>query len=383
MQYFSEERIMDSSKNRNVLIAAMYASGNSGNFIGSMIELLEAMRLTDRKVYFIFPKNENTLCQDSWVKWLEREGGHVFLVEKGLSDDEQLLFLRKIIAEESIGILHLHFGLFQNLAITLRKELRVRVIIHEHMSYPVGCNRVTQTMKYMVRSVIYRVHDIVYVSVSKRMYNAHVFCKRYYIPNGLSMKRNILKSLSREELREQLMISNDEQLVLLLGWAYQLKGLDIAVRAVSECRKRGHSVILGTIGVDLENENVKKFIEEKTGISTSEAWIKPLPGGEDIFSYHRAIDVYLSASRSEAFPYGILETISQNTPIALSDIVETRWCREYSKAFMYPVEDYVKCADAIEKAILVGRADSNYMDICEKYSIDRWCKRIIQVYNTI
>ena len=102
-----------------------------------------------------------------------------------------------------------------------------------------------------------------------------------------------------------------------------------------------------------------------------------------MFSYHRAIDVYLSASRSEAFSYGILETISQNTPVVLSDIIDTRWCIKYSKAFSYPVENYQKCADAIEKAIKAGRKESNYKDIIEEFSIGNWCERVIDVYNNV
>lgn len=367
----------------NLLIAADYKSEVSGNFIGSLIDLLESLISTGRKVFFSFPSNADSTKQPLWINWLKQKGGKVYLLDIDQSDEERISFLRKIIIKNDIEILHLHFGIFNSLVLHHRNAFPCKVIWHEHMSYPMGCNRLKQTLRYMLRSLWFRKNRIAFVSVSKRMYNAHIFCKRFYIPNGLSMKRNINESMSREALRKQLCISDDEKIVLLLGWAYKLKGLDIAVQAISECRESGQNVVLGTIGVDLTDEDVSRFVKEKTGLSTSESWIKSLPGGEDMFAYHRAIDVYLSASRAEAFSYGILETISQNTPLVVSDIVETKWCQEYSKAFVYSVEDPSKCAEAINKALSIGRNKSNYKDICEKYSIIHWCEQVVQVYESV
>ena len=67
----------------------------------------------------------------------------------------------------------------------------------------------------------------------------------------------------------------------------------------------------------------------------------------------------------------------------VSDIVETKWCQEYSKAFVYSVEDPSKCAEAINKALSIGRNKSNYKDICEKYSIIHWCEQVVQVYESV
>lgn len=160
----------------NVLIAADYATPFSGNFVGSLIELLETMTRNGDKVIFAFPKNTNTMCHSSWVQWIEQEGGRVYLCDMNCSFDEQLQFLRKIIIDHSIEILHIHFGLFHHLAIHNREKLPVKIVIHEHMEYPVGCNKAIQTVKYMFRSAAYRIKRIAFVSVNKQIYRAHPFC---------------------------------------------------------------------------------------------------------------------------------------------------------------------------------------------------------------
>lgn len=110
-------------------------------------------------------------------------------------------------------------------------------------------------------------------------------------------------------------------------------------------------------------------------------WIHFLPSTEDMFSYHRAADVYLSASRKEAFSYGILEAISQNIPVVVSDVEGTQWAKEYSKCVQYPVEDPVSCAAALEKALLSGVSPSNKEQLMEHYGINSWCQQIIDIYH--
>lgn len=365
----------------NILIAANYAAPASGNFIGSMMELGKHLSVNGSSISFVFPSSENTTRDGSWTHWLENEGFRVFLVDMTQSQEDQLLLLRSIIAECQIDILHIHFGMFHSLAIHHRDQLPVEIIIHEHMGYPAGCNHLKQTFRYMARSAVYRAKRVRIISVSKTIDAVHIFAKHYFIPNGISFSRNMQYSLSREERRAKLGLSPDDKLVLFLGWDAYIKGLDVAIKAVSECRKRDPNLILGLIGVGYSEKN-RSFVQNRAGISLDSPWIRKLPGGEDMFSYHRAADVYLSASRTEAFPYGLLEAISQNTPIVISDIAGTRWCKEYNRSYSYPVEDPQKCAGAILGALADDHADtSNAQQMIEKYSIENWIRRVEQVYS--
>lgn len=372
----------------NILISAYYTAPCSGNFIGSLMDLGFKLRENGNSLFIVFPRAKNTTCEYGWVHWLEEAGIIVYLADVSESDERQMGFLKKIIEENQIDILHIHFDMFLNLAVHKREELPVKIIVHEHMEYPAGCNRVYQAMKYIRKSFIYRKKRIGIICVNQYVNMAHFGTKHWFIPNGLSLKRNILfeTEMTREECRNQLQIQDDEKLVIFLGWDLYRKGLDIAIKAVNECRKSNPNVILGIVGLGtMPSPNPKgiDYIKKYTDISPFEKWIRFLPNTEDMFAYYRAADVYLSSSRSEAFSYGILEAISQNTSVVVSDIKGTRWCTKYSKSFMYPVEDYKRCADVIISAIDVEDNPSNSEKICSEYSIDKWCDRVIEVYSNV
>lgn len=368
----------------NILIAADYATPASGNFIASCIELGRALKKSGNNLTFIFPENQNTLSEQSWVHWLEKEGFQVYLTSLNKSDDQILLFLKDIISNHKIDILHLHFGMFHHTVVNHTKELGVNVLIHNHMDFAAGYSRIKQKIRCTVQSLRYRKNNIAIASVNPQKNSSYIFAKHWYVPNGLSLIRNIDKSYTREEVRAELAISSDEKVCLFLGWDVHKKGLDIAVKAVDEIRKDGSNVILGVVGLgNPPNKERLKFIADSTGIDPNAQWIRYLPSREDMFAYHRAADVYLSASRSEAFSYGILEAISQNTPVAVSDIKGTSWCHTYTKAIVYSTEDYKACADAIKRATALERSESNADEVVENYSIEKWYTQMIDIYKKL
>lgn len=367
----------------NIVIAADYTAPTSGNFIASCVELGRALQIRGDGLAFIFPESRNTLVEDSWVGWLKREGFPVYLVSADLNDPQRYTFLRDVLRKQNAEILHIHFGLFHREAIRHTKELGVRILIHDHMGFPADGAPAKYRVRCLALSLLYRIRGICIVSVSPEKNRIYRMAKHCCIPNGLSRFRNVAGSLSREQMRQELGLRPEEKLCLFLGWDPRGKGLDIALQAVKERRKVDPGLILGIVGMGTgPGEAGAEFICA-AGVDPHEAWIRYLPSREDMFAYHRAADVYLSASRSEAFSYGILEAISQNTPVAASDIRGTAWCHAYSKAVVYPTEEVPACAAAIGKALDMGRSDSNAEDIAEQYSIANWCERMLAVYRRL
>ena len=368
----------------NILIAADYATPASGNFIASCVELGRALKKSNNTLTFIFPENNNTISKDSWVHWLEREGFKVYLTPKDKPDNQNPTFLQSIIKTHQIDILHIHFGMFQHTIMKYAKELGVKLLIHDHMDFPAGCNLTKERTRCIVYSLLYRKNKIAIASVNPHKNSAYIFTKHWYIPNGLSLIRNISKSATKEETRAKLKINDNEKICLFLGWDYYRKGLDIAIKAVNKVRKIDPNVVLGVVGFgNAPGEDCLRFISEKTGIEPNTPWVRYFPSCEDMFAYHRAADVYISASRSEAFSYGILEAISQNTPIVVSNIKGTSWCHKYNKLFTYPTENADACADEIMKALSLGRSKSNADEIVEDFSIEKWCSQMLEIYKSL
>lgn len=368
----------------NILIAADYATPASGNFIGSCVELGRVLKKEGATLTFIFPENHNTLSDNSWVHWLKKEGHSLYLVKKDSTEEEKYDFLRKVITDHQIDILHIHFGMFHHLALTNAHKLGVKILVHDHMDFPAGCNMAKQRLRNLIESLLYSMKKIGIVSVNPQKNRSYALARHWYVPNGLSMLRNVPVSASREQVRSELNISFEEQVCLFLGWDLHRKGLDIAVKAVAEVRERNPHMVLAVVGVGTPpNQSCVDFLANTTGIDAMSPWIRYLPSREDMFAYHRAVDVYLSSSRSEAFSYGILEAISQNTPVVVSDIDGTSWCHDYDKAVVYSTEDSSACAEAICKALELGRRDSNADRIVNDYSIEKWCSQMMDVYKKL
>lgn len=374
------------TKSCNVLIMADYRTPCSGNFIASLLELAEKMRDRGNEVYFLFPEHRNGGGY-TWTDWLVKNGFSVTLLNDRTSSEEVLNVLQNLIRQHNIKIVHIHFALYHKLLIQNAAKLGVKVLVHDHMDFSPEGNIQKQKLRSLIFSGMYRMKGIHVVSVMELKSKSYLLCgKKYshYVPNGLSLRRNVPVDVTREERRSELGIAEDEKLCLLLDWDKYRKGMDIAVKAVAKFRETDPNLHLGIIGVGSPPwQSTVDWIKEMTGVDSSCPWLHFFPSFEDMFACHRAADVYLSASRKEAFSYGILEAISQNTPVVVSDIEGTAWATRYDKSVTYPVEDADACADAIRRALEMSRRPSNQDEITAQYSIDLWCDRIMEIYGSM
>ncbi|MBQ3384056.1 MAG: glycosyltransferase [Erysipelotrichaceae bacterium] len=377
-----------SNKNEltNILIMADYQAPKSGNFLASQLELGIKVRSLGYTVVYAFP--DNYQGGYSWEKWLKDNGFDVYLIDCSVNDDQKLSVLRKIVEDYKVGIIHSQFGFLTQLLRQRHKEIgKVKVVFHDRMDFNETQSQLKQHLKTMGKALMYRFNGIYNISVMEKKdsyYWPMGNNRHWYVPNGLSLMRAEKDELSGEDRRKEIGINEEEKLILFLGWDLNRKGLDIALRGVEICRQKGMSVKLGVIGAGAgePSERAVSFLTEKGLDPYSEAIIY-MHNYEDIFALNRAVDGYLSSSRSEAFSNGILEAISQKSPVVVSDIVGTSWAWEYDNCYVYEVENAEQCAQAIEKALNNGRNTANYKSIVEKYSADVWCKRIIEIYKTI
>ena len=368
----------------NILMMANYGAPCCGNFIPSLLELAEHVRAEGGNVHFVFPEHRNGGGY-SWSAWLEEHGFSVTLIKDGTPGEKVLEILGELIRQHGIQIVHSHFGLYTKLLTLNGKKLGVKVVFHDHMDFSPEGNMGRQRMRALLYSGLFRLQGIHIISVMKLKSQAYSLCgKRFshYIPNALSLRRNVPVETSREELRAQLGIGPDVKLALVLGYSMYCKGLDMAIKAVEIRRRQDPSVHLAVIGVGTPvYEGAQKWIKEQTGLDARECeWLHFLPSFEDFFALLRAIDVLVSSSRQEAFSYAVLEAISQNTPVALSDVPGTQWATAYEKSVEYPVEDPDACAEAIGKALEMGRRESNAAELVERYGIENWCRAVMDVY---
>lgn len=375
------ERLGDFVKDKKtVLVMSNFRANCSGNFIASLLALAEKGKLKNYDFVFMFPlRDDGTEC--NWTEYIRNHGYEVVTFNAMDSMENQTKFLFKIIEDRHIQLIHNHFSLLDNICLW-NKELhsKVKILYHDHMDYIAEEPIKPQKKAQIKLAKRYREYGIGVISVMKRKHKGYFLTpKRWYVPNGISYKRNVERSISREECREIIGIGSNEKLCLLLGWDIYRKGLDIAIKAVNRAREQGHNIVLGLPGFEKNPECIER-IKSITGLDPIQEGIKFLGSWEDMYALHRAADVFLSASRTEAFAYAILEAISENVPVVASDISGTRWCYKYSKSFKFPSEDYEKCSEALIKAVEQRNTKSNKDSITRKYNIDIWCERVLRVY---
>ncbi|MCD7750999.1 MAG: glycosyltransferase [Lachnospiraceae bacterium] len=292
--------------------------------------------------------------------------------------------LSEIIEKHQIDLIHSHFGYLHRILVQNRRKLNVKVIFHDHMDYSWGSSVLKQKFQQMIYAVAYRFNGIGVISVMEKKSNGYRLCgkKHWYVPNGLSRDRYVAHSMTREECREELGIKSSEKFCFFLGWDTMRKGLDVAMKAVELCQHSGAEFVLGVVGFgpNPSQQQLDK-LENLTGVNPSHPYIRFLKSSEDMFAYHRAADVYLSASRFEAFSYGVLEAISQNVPIVVSNIEGTQWSWNYTKCSVFENGNAEACAEALQEAVVTRWDESNGEQIVDEYSIEKWCDRILDIYN--
>ncbi|MDO4573515.1 MAG: glycosyltransferase, partial [Clostridia bacterium] len=114
--------------------------------------------------------------------------------------------------------------------------------------------------------------------------------------------------------------------------------------------------------------------------------IRLLPPTEDVFFYHAASDILLSASRSETFSYALAEALYMERPAVLSDIPGTAWAAGYESATVFPSGDDRACAEALLKAAAGFSPDTLARcraRIAKECALERWVEGVLGVYGAL
>ena len=298
--------------------------------------------------------------------------------------------LTRLLDETRATILHVHFGLFPLAELAALSRPKLSLILHFHSDFSAGRK---PTWRDRLRDAGKRALErplskrITKITVSERSARTTDDCIRLH--NALVTERFTDDLWTRERTREAFSIPADATLVLLFGWSPYIKGVDVAVRAVRRLVDDGHGPFaLGVVcGREYTPERMRAFICERTDCTGEEPWLRLLPPTEDVFRYHKASDIMLSASRSETFSYALLEAIATGRLCAASDIPGVRWAEMFDTVTFFPSED-----DAALSETLLALDGERKDAACEKrlrdasecaartFGIDEWVDGMLRVY---
>ncbi len=366
-------------KQEAVLFLCWYRSPYGGNFIASMQCLAASLQNDGVRTAFVFPASAK---ERPWCRLLQKTYD-VYFLDDGASKIKQGKALLQIVDQTAASVLHVHFSGMDLSAFCALLRPKLRLVWHYHSDFSAGrrdpfSRRCKRTLAKLAEHLIGK-KRIRKITVSEAQ--AAIAPEYRYIANALVPKRCAGDILERAATRERFGIADDQMLVLAFAWSPYIKGGDIAAQAVAKLRADGHTeFILGLIGGrEYPPEKMKEYLQAHTALRGDEAWILHLPPEEDVFRYHKASDVMLSASRSEAFSYAMLEALYTGRPCVCSDVPGVQWARRYETATYFASEDVDACAAAILSAARQSKIPAGQQavasvaaSILRDYGIENW-----------
>ena len=191
---------------------------------------------------------------------------------------------------------------------------------------------------------------------------------------------------SRRGARQALGLG-DEPVLLFVGRIQPLKGVDVAVEALSRLRDpRARMLIVGgSSGTEGDNHaaEVRDLITDR-GLDNRITMVPPQPH-HVLSTYYRAADVTIVPSRSESFGLVALESAACGTPVVASDVGGLRTLVDHGRTGLrVPGRDPGDFAEAVERIIgdptFAGRLSERAAEAATAYTWTSMAARLRRVY---
>lgn len=359
----------------NVLQFSDYAAPYGGNFMRSLLRLANALKEKEMDTVYLFPYHA---MDKDWIKDLSQTAKVYFYTGNILHD---LGLLYKIVREHKISIIHSHYLQSKNhLLLNLLQLLRpsIKKLTHFHTHYSIS----KSWFKEKCRIWLYTSDAYIgcSMSVANSIQRAGLGMSNVYgIPNAIDFSRlDIINKINITALG----INENANIVLMFGYNYYGKGVDIAIAAIKDIAEKNNIVLAILLSICKEEaiQNIKSIFGEIP------KWIVLLDPREDIASYYHVAKIFISPSRVEAFCYALVEaaycrcsTIASNIPGQDELKIPHTICFEKASSLELQNAILAELNWNNEQKVHYADADKNYA--IKTFDLDMWCKKIGEVYN--
>lgn len=270
-------------------------------------------------------------------------------------DVPSALRLARFVREQKIEIAHAHLARDYPLAL-LAARRDAKLVITRHVLFPL--NRLHALTLRRVAGVI-----AVSQAVASQLRAQHIIAehKLQVIHNGINLKRFELpfSEASREAVRGKLHVSR-RLLVGTVGSLLPMKGHEEFVRAAALLASRHDDVDFVIIGDDdARHHEYRLRLEHLIAELKLGGRVHLASWPEEVAQFYSALDVYVSASRTEAFGLSIVEAMASARAVVAT---ATEGAREIiedgATGTLVPIGDADKLAEAIA-ALLADTDERN------------------------
>ena len=373
---------MNSVQNKTILHLTDYGAPYAGNFIASLTALESLLDSNEAKTVYVLPSRASDrvwaqeMAQTHDVRFLKKGGFFSYLRQ-----------VRGLLKETNADVLHEHFIHFsEKLAAWFASKTcghRVKTVLHLH-------NHIE-----LPKSPLLRLPHMLYFRSVSRFVCCSESVAAHIIEDGVTKERVRVaqNAIAFERLdcfdssvRASLHLPQQAKLALMFGYNYSVKGVDLAVNAVRLLREREGLPVTLAVALSSNLEQVRLRICAELGVSDVPDWILLLPPREDVSSYYRMADVFLSPSRQEGFCYALVEAAYCRTPV-LASAIDAQKDLALPKSAFFPPEDVEALASALLRVLSEEHTASRAQAleqagerVRQTYALSRWAERVLAAY---
>lgn len=362
---------------KNVLQYMEFAALYKGNFINSIMYLEKKINENGSEMVYLFPAETR---DREWIKDLVKENKKVYFLSDNIL--KSIFIARRIIKENNIGIIHLHFADYKRyitLKIASFLSNKVDFISHFHNHYESKSNKIVEKILRSAKKSSYYigVGYSVAMGLAKAGFEKG---KVKFIPNAIDFSRLD----SYESLDKSKMGIEGKKVVLMFGYPYKRKGVDLVIDAMSTIAEKDNIVLLISLASNVKNEVEQNIIAQ---LGSMPSWIKLIEARNDIATYYNLADVFMSAGREEGLCYSVIEAAYCRPLINVSNIPGN--VLDIPCNFLHDVTDIDKIRENLLKALYLDEdTKKKYLEIqkefvLDNYSLDKWAEEIINLYKRL
>lgn len=351
---------------KNVIIITDYAAPYEGNFIASLKELERVAKNKNYNINFLFSKRAANI---DWVKKMTLEYNVVFF-------EEDIASIVKTITQSldknSENIVYSHFARHKTQFATklfrmLHRKVKLVQHFHNHCKIP------NQFPKKQFMKLAYKLYEgDLNIGCSESVAKSMPYNKKKvtFVDNAIDFRR-LDENASSHTIKKE----NDEFVILMFGFNYERKGVDIAIEAIKDIADNKKIVLAISLAANkeqIENRIKNQFEGEIPN------WLRLLPPNEKVSEYYHMADLFLSAAREEGFCYSLVEATYCGTrcisskiggvPIQIPGIIsfESENAQDLKNKILWAMENDKNKLEEAKKYVV------------EKYDLSKWADEIVK-----
>lgn len=362
---------------KSVLHVLNYGASYRGNFIESLEKLDETLHENDYQNVYLFCYSASINDSRKWIEEMMARGIPVYFFTEDFK--ENVLLIKNIVSKKDVVLVHTHFitaKQYECVNKAVRKDIPILMHMHNH-------SKKAGLVKGIVRQFLYRRSKMIACSESvlRSLERDYPRLKKTYVDNGVNFNRLDEWSVINPK---DYGIKEGDKILMIFGFDFYRKGVDLALKAVDSLRKKGESCVL-LVSLSTNFDYVKGEIQKILGSVPD--WVKVIKARNDVASLYNMADLFLSPSREEGLPYSVVEAEYSKCSVVLSDIsaqvnLKLKYGYWFEDGNVEAFEEQIgKALNERNKKLDDMEAVREHMRV--NYSLSEWSKKIVSIYDKV